>query len=143
MERVAPRWVARAIVILAVTGAVVPAHMEAFQYVRSAIQLDRHGIRQTHDQIHAMFPRLKPGASMLFLNDTFPPETEWDLYFLIRLSYNDPTLKIERVKRAQLGREVRLSDDFDLVIDYVDGQYTDVTRTWKTRRGDSQKSPPS
>lgn len=44
----------------------------------------------------ARYPRMQPGAKLLFITDPFPRDA-WDLYFNIKLLYHDDTLIVDRL----------------------------------------------
>lgn len=78
-------------------------------------------IRNPVSQISALLPQIPPGSRVLFLDDPFPTDN-WNLYFLVRLCYNDKTLVVERS-----GKKVPASDSpeaaYDILIGYKSGKY--------------------
>ena len=64
-------------------------------------------------QIRQAAPSLPRGASIHFTRDPFP-RFDWNSYFLIRLLYDDPTVKVDRP-----GRET--SATYDVSWDWDDG----------------------
>ncbi len=62
-------------------------------------------------------PRLPKGARLLFLNDPIAPNLE-DLLFIVRLTYRDRTIDVERVSRTHLVPTARQMQAYDAVFDY-------------------------
>lgn len=73
-------------------------------------------------QIHALIPNPVKGAHILLLSDAGGYK-DWDVYFLIRLSYADPTLQVERMAVRQ---DMHLKTDpaaYPYVLDWVDTRF--------------------
>ncbi|HVN05535.1 MAG TPA: hypothetical protein VMT86_14015 [Bryobacteraceae bacterium] len=71
-----------------------------------------------HQQIHSLIPNPPKGAHILLLTDA-GGYTDWDVYFLIRLSYADPSLQVERmsVRRAE-HKQTNLAT-YDYLLDWA------------------------
>ena len=55
-------------------------------------------IRSVVEQLHRLHPRFLAGTRLLFLDDPIEPDWE-DMTFIVRLSYLDDTLVIDRAKK--------------------------------------------
>jgi hypothetical protein len=78
-------------------------------------------------QLHHIQPQLRHGSRLLFLNDPIRPDW-WNMLFLVRLSYGDRTLEIDRIKQTDGPVGPRDMAAYDYVFDYRDGRFVEVTR---------------
>lgn len=84
--------------------------------------VDAEGYRAIVRQLHALAPVLPAGSRLLFLNDPVPPDV-FDLMFLVRLSYRDHTLRVDRVRQMQTPPTPQQIRGYDYVFDYADGRF--------------------
>jgi len=78
--------------------------------------------RGYQDQIHALIPVPRKGARMLLLSDAGGYD-DFDVYFLIRLYYGEPSLEPERMF-VWKQRNVQVDPaKYDYVLDWVDGKF--------------------
>jgi uncharacterized protein (TIGR03437 family) len=68
------------------------------------------GLRERHDS-------LPPGARLLFLHDPIAPNLE-DLLFIVRLTYRDRTIDVDRLARTHSAPTARQMQAYDAVFDY-------------------------
>jgi hypothetical protein len=78
-------------------------------------------------QLHYIQPQLRHGSRLLFVNDPIRPDW-WNMLFLVRLSYGDRTLEIDRIKQTDEPVGPRDLAAYDHVFDYRDGRFVEVTR---------------
>jgi len=72
--------------------------------------------------LHQSAPELRPGARLLFLNDPIRPDA-FDLTFLIRLSYRDNSLQVDRVRMMPAPPERSRWSTYDYVFDYAGDRF--------------------
>jgi hypothetical protein len=81
--------------------------------------------RNTVTQLHAAAPAIHPGSRLLFLNDPIRPD--WgNLIFIVQLSYDDPTLRVSRVKEMKQQPSEQEIASYDYVFDYHDGRFLEL-----------------
>ncbi len=80
------------------------------------------GNRNIVTQLHAATPVIRPGSRLLFLNDPVAPDL-FDLLFMVRLSYNDRSLQVSRVKEMKAAASAQEVASYDYVFDYRDGRF--------------------
>jgi hypothetical protein len=76
-------------------------------------------------QLHHLCPRLEPGSRLLFRDDPFPADMGYQAMYLVRLSYRDNSLAVQRSKVT----EPYNSDDgqpHDHVFDWRDGRLIEL-----------------
>jgi uncharacterized protein (TIGR03437 family) len=77
-----------------------------------------------------LHPRFPAGSRLLFLDDPIEPDWE-DMTFIVRLSYLDDTLVIDRAKKMkQIPDEAKLAS-YAHVFDYKGGRIMELTRPWR------------
>ena len=81
--------------------------------------------RHTVEELHAAAPRIRTKSRLLFLNDPIVPEWE-NLVFIVRLSYGDPTLEVDRVKKMKQMPDERQLASYDYILDYQDSRFSVV-----------------
>ena len=74
------------------------------------------------NEIHALIPKPRKGAKILLLTDAGGYD-DYDVYFVIRLSYGDPALEVTRARvladwHAKIDRST-----YDYVLDWVKGRF--------------------
>jgi len=74
-------------------------------------------IGSTADQIHRLLPQLPANGRILFLDDPFPAD-DWTLPTLIRLSYGDRTIHVDRVKRMSPRPDLHEIRSYSVVLTY-------------------------
>lgn len=83
--------------------------------------------RNTVAQLHAAAPSIRPGSRLLFLNDPIRPDW-FNLIFIVRLSYDDPSLRIFRVKEMKQPPSDQEIASYDYVFDYHDGRFFELKK---------------
>lgn len=79
--------------------------------------------RDCVEQLHRLEPRLAPRSRILFLND--PVRADWyNLLFMVRLSYGDRSLVVDRVKQPPTAPD----NTYDYVFDYREGRFVELRR---------------
>ncbi|HEY1221456.1 MAG: hypothetical protein ABSE42_14690 [Bryobacteraceae bacterium] len=81
--------------------------------------------RETVAQLHAAAPAIRPGSRLLFLNDPIPADS-YHLLFLVRLSYDDRSLQVFRVKEMQPPPNDKEIAAYDYVLDYRNGRFFEL-----------------
>jgi hypothetical protein len=84
--------------------------------------LDAPANRNIVAQLHAAAPAIRPGSRLLFLNDPISPEW-YDMLFIVRLSYADPTLQVFRAKTMPHPPSDQEIASYDYVFDYRDARF--------------------
>jgi hypothetical protein len=111
---------------------VVPQNYHGSRLIRDAISSDQYALHSSYQQISQMRRKLSPGARILLVRDSSPPRTP-AIYFLIRLFYDDPALQVIRAKEfCAAGKAVPVMP-YDLILDYDQGHYVDLTSRWDAR----------
>jgi hypothetical protein len=78
--------------------------------------------RRYIEQIHALIPAPRKGARILLLSDA-EGRDDYDVYFVIRLYYGDPTLEVQRMT-VWRGQHVKVDPStYDYVLDWVDNRF--------------------
>ncbi len=109
-------------VLLTTAAVVLPIHVAMLQYPLASIHHVQDRNQRYWVQLRQVLPNPARGARVLIRDDPFPADT-FDLYFLIRLMYADPTLTVDRVRQTHSkGRNFRLAD-YDYVLNFVDGRF--------------------
>jgi hypothetical protein len=72
--------------------------------------------------LHAAAPVIRHGSRLLFLNDPIAAD-HWDLFFMVRLSYDDRNLQVVRVKEMKQPPSDQEIASYDYVFDYHDGRF--------------------
>jgi hypothetical protein len=81
-------------------------------------------------QLHQLHPRFPPHSRLLFLNDPVQPDLE-NLVFVVRLSYADDTLTVDRAKRMPHRPPDNELAAYDHVFDYRAGHFLELFRPWQ------------
>jgi len=76
-------------------------------------------------QMRALRPSLPSNARVLFLNDPMLPDV-YDMEFLVRLTYRDRSLTVDRAKTMTQRPSLRQMQGYDAVFDYHLGKLTEV-----------------
>jgi hypothetical protein len=80
---------------------------------------------QFHQDLLRVQPSVAPGSRALFLNDPFPLR-EWWTEMVYGLTYRDPSLQVERVKKMPVPPP---EAEYQYVFDYKDGQLVRIKPT--------------
>jgi len=78
--------------------------------------------RRTVAQLHAAAPAIPHGSRLLFLDDPVAPSF-YDLLFMVRLSYHDPSLEVFRAKTMTKTPAPAEFSSYDYVFDYRDHRF--------------------
>jgi hypothetical protein len=78
-------------------------------------------------QLRALRPAMPPDARVLFLDDPMMPNI-YDMDFLVRLTYRDRSLMVDRVKIMPQRPSLRQMEGYDAVFDYQLGKLTEIPR---------------
>ncbi len=76
-------------------------------------------------RLRELRPALPHGARLLFLNDPVAPNLE-DLLFIVRLTYRDRTIDVERISQTHAPPTPRQMQSYDAVFDYGAGRLFEV-----------------
>ena len=79
--------------------------------------------RDCVEQLHLVEPHLTSNSRILFLNDPVPADW-YNLLFMVRLSYRDRSLVVDRVKQPPTAPE----NSYDHIFDYREGRFFEVKR---------------
>ena len=126
-----PEWWlvrARGAVLFVVSMLILYSAYKPLGYdIFSSASLEAPENRNTVAQLHAAAPAIRHGSRLLFLNDPIRPDW-YNLIFIVQLSYNDPTLRVFRVKEMKqppTGQEIA---SYDYVFDYHDGAFFELKK---------------
>jgi len=90
-----------------------------------AATLDEKVMRSINTQLHALQPVLPSGARLLFRNE--PDTYTWEnLIGLVRLSYRDDTITVDRAVKMQHALSERELSTYDHVFEYENGRLTEL-----------------
>jgi len=114
----------QAALCLVVAYLVVPLNAKMFGYVFPGIHEVQSRNKIADQQIHQCLPTIPHNSKILIVNDPYDPQINgYDLHFMIRESYDDPTLLIHRTKHLKtLGVEPN-PKDFNIFLDYSDNRF--------------------
>jgi hypothetical protein len=76
-------------------------------------------------QMRALRPTMLPDARLLFFDDLRPPNPH-DLVFLVRLTYRDRSLTVDRAQNMPHRPSLRQMQGYDVVFDYQSGKLTEA-----------------
>jgi uncharacterized protein (TIGR03437 family) len=76
------------------------------------------------DRLHRLHPVISHGSRILFLDDPYPADWQ-NMIFVVRLSYRDDSLIVERLKQMRHDPSEKQVSDYDLVLDYRAGRFED------------------
>ena len=94
------------------------------------------------EQIRALIPAPRKGAHILLLTDP-DGRNDWDVYFVVRLSYGDPELQLYRMT---VWNEHHVKVDpgsYDYVLDWVDKRFVLVSQKVARVEGGRQAAAPA
>jgi hypothetical protein len=110
-------------VLLTAAGVwLLPLHARLIGHSLAAIQAEEDKNHLYHDQLLALLPRIPKGAKVLVRNDPYPAGG-FDASFLIRLTYEDMTLAVDRARFPWLAKRQFDPRDYDVALDFVDGRF--------------------
>lgn len=127
-------WTPHAVVvsqILLTTAAaawLLPLHARIIRYPLAAIQTEQAKNHRYHDQLLELVPSIPKGARVLVLNDPYPAGS-FDASFLIRLTYQDMTIAVDRVRFPWLAKRKFDPRNYDVALDFVDGGFVLASRS--------------
>lgn len=78
--------------------------------------------RDVVSQLHTLAPNIQANSRLLFLNDPIKADVQ-DLLFLVRLSYRDDSLVIDRIKQMKTKPDERQMTAYNFIFDYQDGRF--------------------
>lgn len=100
----------------------LPLHARMFHYPLLVVHDVQNANRSYHDQLLQVLPTVKPGARILVINDPYPADG-FDASFLIRLTYEDMTLHIDRVRFPWLAKRSFDPANYDVVLNFLNGRW--------------------
>jgi hypothetical protein len=112
------RWALPALAALCL----LPLHARMFHYPLLVVHDVQNANRGYHDQLLQVLPTVKGGARILVLNDPYPADG-FDASFLIRLTYQDMTLAIDRVRFPWLAKRKFDPANYDVVLNFLDNRW--------------------
>lgn len=86
-----------------------------------SLEPDLH--RSIVEQLHQLRPQLRHGSRILFLEDPYPTDDGFRMMYLVTLSYQDPTLTVDRVKRMPHLASGKDIASYDYLFDYRFGRF--------------------
>ena len=96
----------------------------------ASIRIEGPVNRDVVEQLHALHPSFRSGSRLLFLDDPIRPNIE-DLIFLVRLSYRDDTLEVDRVRKMPGRPEDKEIATYDHVFDFIGGRFVEMSSPWR------------
>ena len=114
-----------AALFLAVAALLLPHHRFEGGFTRRSATQSADELRAVSAALDRVRPSFPPGARILFLNDPIRPGVH-DLMFLVRLSCQDQTLAVDRVKMMPAPPEPAGWARYDFVYDYAGGCFLEV-----------------
>ncbi len=123
-----PRYLLAArVAVLLAAACLLPLHVRMFRDPLAVVHDDQNANRRYHDQLLSVLPAVPPGARLLVVNDPYPAGG-FDASFLIRLTYEDLTLRIDRARFPWLAKRKFQPSDYDIALDFVDGRFVVLAR---------------
>ena len=130
IERV-PAWAIRGAAACVLLGIAWPIYSRG-KYVAlrgvTSITEESPVVMSVAARLRQLHPTLPRDARLVFLNDPIYANVE-DLLFIVRLTYRDRTIEVERAKRTQAPPTERQMQAYDAVFDYGPRGLTEVART--------------
>jgi hypothetical protein len=83
-------------------------------------------IRSTVDQLRQIQPHVSGNARILFVDDPFNEDDQWNLLFMCRLYYGLPDLVVDRVRQMPAKPDQAKMDSYDLIFTYRDSRLVRV-----------------
>ncbi|MBZ5500168.1 MAG: hypothetical protein LAP85_27555 [Acidobacteriia bacterium] len=108
---------------------VVPQNYRGIEMIGEGLRADEYGLHTSYQQLSQIGHKLRPGANVLLIRDSSPVSAP-AITFLIRLFYGDKRLQAVRAKEFCARRESVPLRQYDLVLDYEQGRYIDLTSHW-------------
>ena len=96
----------------------------------STITVEAPLTRQVAEQLHDLYPALRPGSKLFFLEDSIRADWE-NLTYIVRLSYGDRSLVVKRGKQIGRPGDSELAA-YDHVLDFVAGHFVELSRRLKS-----------
>ena len=120
-----PARIKGAALFLATAALLYPYHRFEGRFTGRSATESGEELRAVSAALDRVRPSFPPGARILFLNDPIRPDVH-DLMFLVRLSYQDQTLAVDRVKMMSAPPEPAGWARYDFVYDYAAGRFLEV-----------------
>lgn len=90
----------------------------------TAVTVEAPVVHSIVDQLHRLHPVIAHGSRILFLDDPYP--ADWlNMIFVVRLSYRDDSLTVERLKQMKQAPSEKQVSGYNLVLDYRAGRFLD------------------
>jgi len=126
-SRIAPGFRYRgAVVFAAVLLILYPYNKrQEWQKVAYAATEEGAGYHVIVDQLHALHPSLPPRSRLYFVNDPIAPDI-FDLLFLVRLSYHDDKIVVDRARQMKQPPSPQQIAAYDHVFDYRAGRFVEI-----------------
>jgi hypothetical protein len=86
-----------------------------------SVSVEGEELRAIVTQLHHLRPTMRHGARVLFLDD--PIDERWRMMFVMRLSYHDNDLVIDRAKYMPVRPTAQQIASYDYVFDFHIGQF--------------------
>ena len=77
-------------------------------------------LKVTVDGMRRLQPQVTHGAKVLFLNDLFEIDENWQLKGLLQLTYDDHDLQVESLKRMNPQPDAQQQANFDYVFQFIE-----------------------
>jgi hypothetical protein len=114
-------WIGDAMLMIAVTGVMYVVNRPYGWADVDAVAVEGEEIRVIVDQVHRLRPTLRHGARVLLLDD--PIDDEWRMMYLMKMSYRDDDLVIDRVRFMKPPPTPAEVEKYDYVFDYLHGRF--------------------
>ncbi len=90
----------------------------------TAVTVEAPAVHSIVDQLHTLHPVIPHGSRILFLDDPYPVDWQ-NMVFVVRLSYGDDSLAVERLKQMKQTPGEKQIRAYNLMLDYRAGRFTD------------------
>ena len=117
------------VLLVALVLVLYPHYREKGWSDATSVSIEAPVIRDTVEQIHALYPELKHGTRLYFKDDPLKPD-RWDLLFAVRESYRDEGIIVDRGSLIGQAPDESQLASYDHVLDFRAGQFLEVTRPW-------------
>ena len=117
----------RGAVLLLVLAAVLYPYYKRLGWQHTALSesFEAPHVAAMVSQLHRLVPVLPRGARLYFRNDPVDPDL-YDLLFLVRLSYHDASLTVDRARQMKEPPTKEQLAHYDHVFDYAEGSFFEV-----------------
>lgn len=115
------RWFIQGLLAVGLACYLLPIHSRKLYLPIQYVKENSH-FEDYWKNLREILPHPVPGARILIVNDPLGGNS-YNIYFLTRLMYEDPSLLVHRVKQSPHVEPFEKHSDYDYVIDFIDNRF--------------------